>query len=142
MKRPILVTLVLSTLGAAAGAIAAPLLSFLATTVAQASLPEGRVGYFFDPSEFAVAGAIGIPILAWLLMRRVPLWRAISEPTIGAGIGLLAALVSIPFLHTPPMVQPICILAGMLGAATRLRYAHRTPASVETQPVGDAAAAS
>ena len=67
MKRPIIVTVVLSALGAAVGAVAAPLLSFLATTVAQASLPDGWVAYFFDPAEFAVAGAIGIPILAWLL---------------------------------------------------------------------------
>ena len=143
MKRPILVTLVLSALGAAAGAVAAPLLSFLATTVAQASLPDGRVRYFFDPAEFAVAGAIGIPILAWLLMRRVPLWRAISEPTIGAGVGLLAALATIPLLNSPPIVQPICVLAGTLVAALRLRYAHRElPAPVESLSVGDGAAAS
>ena len=81
------VTALLSTLGAAVGAIAAPLLSFLATAVAQASLPAGRVVYFFDPAEFAVVGAIGIPILAWILMRRVPLWRAITEPAIGGALG-------------------------------------------------------
>jgi hypothetical protein len=137
MKRPIIVTAVLSASGAAVGAVAAPLLSFLATTVAQSSLPDGRVAYFYDPAAFAVAGAIGIPVLAWLLMRRVPLWRAISEPTIGAGVGLLAALASIPFLDLPLIVQPICLLAGTLGAAIRLRYAHRSlGAPVEELPVG------
>jgi hypothetical protein len=143
MKRPIIVTAVLSALGAAAGAVAAPLLSFSATAVAQASLPDGRVAYFFDPAEFAIAGAIGIPVLAWLLMRRVPLWRAISEPTIGAGIGLIAALVSIPLLDPPMIVQPLGVLAGTLGAAFRLRYAHRSiPASVDTLPAGRGSPAS
>ena len=143
MKRRIIVTVVLSALGAAAGAVAAPLLSFLATIVAQASLPDGRVAYFFDPAEFAVAGAIGIPVLAWLLMRRVPVWRAISEPTIGAGVGLLAALASIPLLDPPLIVQPLCVLAGTLGAALRLRYTHRSPsAPSEALPVGHGSPAS
>ena len=143
MKRPIIVTVVLSALGATAGALAAPVLSFLATTVAQASLPAGRVAYFVDPVEFAVAGAIGIPLLAWFLMRRVPLWRAIAEPIIGAGVGLLIALVSIPLLEPPLIVQPICVLAGTLGAALRLRFVHRSlSAPVEVLPLGDGSPAS
>ena len=129
------VSALLSTLGAAVGAIAAPLLSFLATAVAQASLPTGRVAYFFDPVEFAVVGAIGIPMLAWLLMRRVPLWRAITEPAIGGALGLLVALASIPLLNPPLVVQPLLVLAGTVGAALRLRHTHRSALSP-----GDAAA--
>jgi hypothetical protein len=123
------VTALLSTLGAAVGAIAAPLLSFLATAVAQASLPAGRVVYFFDPAEFAVVGAIGIPVLAWILMRRVPLWRAITEPAIGGALGLLVALASIPLLNPPLVVQPLLVLAGTVGAALRLRHTHRSALS-------------
>lgn len=136
MKRAIIVTAVLSALGAVAGAVVAPLLSFLATTVAQASIPDGRVTYFYDPVEFAIGGAIVIPILAWFLMRRVPLWRAVVEPTIGASIGILAGLASIPLLDPPLIIHPICFLAGTIGAALRLRYAHRSPAAaVESLPV-------
>jgi hypothetical protein len=57
MERRLVVTGLLAALGAVVGAAAAPLLSFLATTVANASLPAGRVGYFFDPAAFAVVGA-------------------------------------------------------------------------------------
>ena len=125
MRRPLLVTALLGTLGAAVGAVTAPILSYLATTVATASLSTGRVGYVFDPTAFAVAGAIGIPALAWLLMRRVPLWRAVSEPMIGAALGLLLALVSIPLLNPPLLAQPLLVLAGAVGAALRLRVRHR-----------------
>jgi len=143
MKRRIFVTALLSALGAAVGAIAAPILSFLATEVAQASLPAGRVAYFFDPTEFAVVGRLGIPLLAWLLMRRVPLLRAIPEPGIGGALGLLAALVAIPLLDPPLIVQPLCILAGTLGAALRLRHAHRSlPGSVDAGAAGHASHAS
>jgi hypothetical protein len=135
MRRPIYVTALLSALGAAVGAIAAPILSFLATTVAQASLPAGRVAYFFDPAEFAVIGAIGIPVLAWLVMRRVPLWRAIIEPVIGFALGLLLALASIPLLDPPLIVQPLFALAGTFGAALRLRYAHRLAPGHEGAPI-------
>jgi hypothetical protein len=125
MRRPLLVTGLLATLGAAIGAVTAPILSYLATTVATASLPAGRVAYFFSPAAFAVAGAIGIPVLAWLLMRRVPLWRAVSEPMIGAALGLLLGLGSIPLLNLPIVAQPVFVLTGAVGAALRLRVRHR-----------------
>ncbi|HEX9565218.1 MAG TPA: hypothetical protein VF981_14645 [Gemmatimonadaceae bacterium] len=134
MERRLLVTGFLAALGAAVGAAAAPLLSFLATTVANVSLPAGRIGYFFDPTAFAVVGAIGIPALAWLLMRTVPLWRAVVEPTVGGALGLLLALASIPLVELPLIFQPLLILAGTVGAALRLRRAH--------QPVLASAAAS
>jgi hypothetical protein len=126
MQPRIYVTALLSALGAAVGAITAPVLSFLATAVAQATLPTGRVEYFYGPVEFAIVGAIGTPVLAWLLMRRVPLWRAIMEPAIGGVLGTLIALAAIPVLHPPLLVQPLFVLAGVVGAAARLRRAHRT----------------
>ena len=132
------VTALLSTLGAVVGAIAAPLLSFLATAVAQASLPAGRVAYFYDPVESAVVGAIGIPMLAWLLMRRVPLWRAITEPAIGGALGLLAALASIPLLNLPLVVLPFLVFAGTVGAALRLRHTHRSALSPGDATDGEA----
>jgi hypothetical protein len=125
MERRLLVTGVLATIGAAVGAATAPLLSVLATTVANLSLQAGTVGYSFDPTGFAVVGAIGIPALAWLLMRRVPLWRAVLEPAVGGALGLLLALASIPIVELPLIFQPLLILAGTVGAALRLRHAHQ-----------------
>jgi hypothetical protein len=132
MQARIYVTALLSALGAAIGAITAPVLSFLTTVVAQATLRTGRVEYFYGPAEFAIVGAIGIPVLAWLLMRRVPLWRAILEPAVGGVVGTLIALAAIPILHPYPslLVQPLCVLAGIVGAAVRLRRTHRSVPSV------------
>ena len=135
MRPRIYVTALLSVCGAAIGAITAPVLSFLATAVAQATLPTGRVEYFYGSLEFAIVGAIGTPVLAWLLMRRVPLWRAISEPAVGGVLGTLISLGVIPLLHPPLLVQPLCVLAGIVGAAARLRRAHRNVAGLRT--VGD-----
>jgi hypothetical protein len=144
MQPRIYVTALLSALGAAIGAITAPVLSFLVTVVAQATLRTGRVEYFYGPAEFAIVGAIGLPVLAWLLMRRVPLWRAILEPAVGGVLGTLTALATIPLLHPPLLVQPLCVLAGIIGAAVRLRRTHQRVPSVRSgsdllthSPVGD-----
>ena len=83
-SRRLQVSAVLAALGAVAGAVAAVTLTYLGTKVAQAFEPSGRIYYQWAAGEFAVIGAIGTPLLAWSLMRRVPLWRAIGEPAIGS----------------------------------------------------------
>jgi hypothetical protein len=132
MQPRIYITALLSACGAAVGAITAPVLSFLATAVAQATMVSGRVEYFYGAGEFAVVGAIGTPVLAWLLMRRVPLWRTILEPAIGGFLGTLVALAVIPLLHPPLLVQPLCALGGVVAAAVRLRRSHGTVPSVRS----------
>ena len=126
LGRRLRVTALLSASGAVVGAVTAVALSFLATSVAQATMPAGRVEYYFGPLSFAVVGAIGTPLLTWLLMRRVPLWRAIGEPAIGGVLGTLVALAAIPLVSAPILLQPLCVLTGIAGAAFRLRYAHRS----------------
>jgi hypothetical protein len=123
------VTALLAASGAAVGAVTSVALSFLATVVAQATLPSGHVQYHYGPLEFALVGAIGTPLISWLLMRRVPLWRAVTEPAVGGVLGTLVALASIPLIHPPLLAQPLLVLAGICGAALRLRYAHSASAS-------------
>ena len=118
------VTAFLSLSGGAVGALTAIALSFLGTVVANATLPSGHVEYHFGPLGFALAGAIGTPLISRLLMRRVPLWRAIAEPAVGGILGTLLALASIPFLPLPLLAQPLLVLAGIGGAALRLRATH------------------
>ena len=125
------VTAFLALSGGAVGALTAIALSFLGTVVANATLPSGHVEYHFGPLGFALAGAIGTPMISWLLMRRVPLWRAIAEPAVGGILGTLLALASIPFLPLPLLAQPLLVFAGIGGAALRLRATH----SVEKVPV-------
>ena len=106
------------------GALTAVALSFLATVVANATMPVGHVEYYYGSAGFALAGAFGTPALTWFLMRRVPLWRAIIEPAIGGVLGTLLALIIIPFFHTSILVQPLCVLGGIAVAALRLRQAN------------------
>ena len=96
ISRRLQLTAVLVVSGALIGAITAAVLSFLATAVAQSLSPTGRVGYTYSLLQFAIAGGIGTPILAWFLMRRVPLWRAICEPALGGTVGTLVAVATIP----------------------------------------------
>src|SRR5437870_1474322 len=95
------VTALLAASGAAVGAVTSVALSFLATVVAQATLPSGHVEYHYGALEFALVGAIGTPLISWILMRRVPLWRAVTEPAVGGVLGTLVALASIPLIHPP-----------------------------------------
>jgi hypothetical protein len=126
LGRRLRVTALLSASGAVVGAATAVALSFLATSVAQATMSGGdRVEYYFGPLGFAIVGALGTPLLTWLLMRRVPLWRAIAEPAVGGVLGTLVALAAIPLVSAPILLQPLCVLTGVVGAAFRLRYAHR-----------------
>ena len=125
------VTAFLALSGGAVGALTAIVLSILGTVVANATLPSGHVEYHFGPLGFALAGAVGTPVLSWLLMRRVPLWRAVAEPAVGGILGTLLALASIPFVPLPVLAQPLLVLAGIGGAALRLRATH----SVEKVPV-------
>ena len=131
MRRPLLVTLVLAGSGALIGALAAPLLSAAASRLASAPLTAGRITYVFGPSELAMAGAVSIPLLTWLLMRRVPLWRALVVPAVGASLGLLIAIAT----TAPPFAQPLLILAGSIGAALWLKRSYRSNSvSVEAAP--------
>jgi hypothetical protein len=123
LGRRLQVTALVSAGGAVVGALAAVALSFLATAVANATTPVGHVEYYYGSARFAFVGAVGIPLLTWLLMRRVPLWRATLEPAVGGVLGTLLALSTIPLFHPPLLVQPLCMLAGIGVAALRLRHA-------------------
>jgi hypothetical protein len=87
----------------------------------------GHVEYHYGPTGFAFVGAVGTPVLTWLLMRRVPLWRAILEPAVGGVLGTLLALATISLFHPPLLVQPLCMLGGIGIAALRLQHADGRP---------------
>jgi hypothetical protein len=127
LARRLQVTALLSGGGAAAGALTAVALSYLATVVANATTPSGHAEYSYGSAGFALVGAIGTPALTWLLMRRVPLWRAIIEPAIGGVVGTLLALSTIPLFHPPVLAQPLWVLGGIAAAALRLRQANSSP---------------
>ena len=119
------VTALLATAGALVGAATASVLSLLGTAVANATLSNGHVVYHYGPFQFAIVGALGTPIISWLLMRRVPLWRAVTEPALGGIVGTVLALAAIPFVSVSILLQPTLVLGGIVGAAIRLRSTYR-----------------
>ena len=119
------VTAGLAVAGAVSGAVVADIVLATALLVTQGPLAVLR-----DPFVYLIGGLVGAgcgficgPIAAWTLLRRVPLGRAILEPSIGAAIGGALGL-----FFAPPggIFSPIIgAIAGLLVAAIRLRFEYR-----------------
>lgn len=126
-SRVLAVTGMLAVAGAVAGGLvmltAHALLSLLLAAVSP-----------FDPliiklvaGTGAVFGALLGPIIAWTFLRRVPLGRAILEPSVGAAIGGalgFIALIVLPYFGSALETVALCGLVGLLTAAARLRLAY------------------
>jgi hypothetical protein len=119
MSTPLRINALLVTFGAIAGGIGAIPLTFLGKLLFGA--PAGSFeNYVWNIGAFALMGALFCPVLAWSAMRRVPLWRAISEPAIGAVIGAVAGMLlgsGVAFLGLAA--------AGVAAATGRLAFAYR-----------------
>ena len=117
------VTVLLSAIGAGVGFV----LGTATLAVLQIGAPGGfhwsvdiPFGIMFGGTFGAVVGGLGAPILSWLLLRTVPLGRAIGWSIIatlgGAGVGLLAG--GHPALGG---------CAGFAVGTVVLRLTHRAP---------------
>jgi hypothetical protein len=113
------VTLFIALIGALGGVAAAVILTILGNILSGAPQAPGRVVYAWNMGVFAVFGAVFSPILAWSMLRRLPLWRAVAEPALAGVLGTVATFVVAPALF--PLVVPATILA----AAWRLNRAYR-----------------
>lgn len=132
IKRGLRVTAVVATLGALGGAVGGLIVGSLwylprlwtpvTTTV------------WFDPPFWAVArfaaiwgaaaGVILGPILAWTLLRRAPLWRAVTETAVAAALGTGLALM----FSVGDALLLATAVASPLAAAVRLRHEVREQA--------------
>lgn len=123
-----MVTGVIAALGALGGAIAAVALTYLGNIISGAPFTPGVVVYRWNISIFAVLGAVFSPMLAWSMLRHVPLWRTVAEPAL-AGIGstLVAALFA-------PSFFPVIVPTAILLSAMRLKRAFRPPAPAAEKP--------
>lgn len=119
------VTAGLAVVGAVAGAAVADVVLAAALLVTQGPIAVFRelVIYMIGGLVGAACGLLCGPIAAWTLLRKVPIGRAILEPSIGAAIGGALGL----FLARPGGIfAPIGgAIAGLLLAAIRLRYEYR-----------------
>jgi hypothetical protein len=119
------VTAGLAVASAVAGGLVANVVLGAALLVSQ-----GPLAVFRDPFVYMVGGAVGAlcglvcgPIAAWTLLRKVPLGRAILEPSVAAAIGGALGLF---FARPGGIFAPIAgAIAGLLLAAIRLRYEYR-----------------
>jgi hypothetical protein len=113
------VTAALSAIGVVAGAIAAVVLTKLGNVIAGAPHPPPIVVYTWNVGAFAVMGAVFSPVIAWSMLRRAPLWRAVVEPALGGVVGTVIGMLFAPAYF------PVIILLSTLGASWRLSHAFR-----------------
>jgi hypothetical protein len=113
----IAVTAVLIVIGAVVGALTS------ITALAIVALVQGVPGTlhrlpYWLPAAGVFGGLVGgilAPVEAWILLRRVPLWKAITQTAVGTLLGALAFSLVAP---------PGPILGAVIGftlAAIRLR---------------------
>ncbi len=111
------VTLLLSGLGAATGALAAVVLTLLSNRVL-AWTSGGAITYAWNTGVLAICGAVFGPALVWSALRQVPLWRAILEPALAGGVTSLIAVAAAPAL------LPFVVPAAIAAAAWRLSHVY------------------
>lgn len=115
------VTAGLAVAGAVAGAAVADVVLAGALLVTQGPLAVVRepLGYLVGAAVGAACGILCGPIAAWTLLRRVPLGRAILEPSIGAAIGGALGLF---FARPGGILSPLGgAVLGLILSAIRLR---------------------
>ena len=138
ISRIVAVTGTLAVVGAVAGVLVVVATSAVISLLLIAL--GGSPHIPLDPFILAINGGVGAtlaavvaPIVAWTLLRRVPLGKAILWPTVGAAIGCVISLLVNGILNFP--LGPSGFgsvgtvfgggLCGLLVAAARLRRAYR-----------------
>jgi len=126
------VTLSLVGTGAVVGAVCGALALAIVLTLIGTPL------VLLDPELYAIGGAFGAvtgavfaPTMSWLLLRRVPLGRAIAHTTVGAIIGGVVGFF-LPVWSLGFAIVPGFLWGGLLGAtaaAGRIRLMSSGPAT-------------
>lgn len=121
------ITLGLLAGGALAGAAVGVGLTVLGKIIAGAPAAD-FANYRWNAAVFGILGACVAPFVTWAALRRVPLWRTIGEPLVGAllgaGIGTLVGSSVLLLLLTP---------LGAGAAALRLERHYRQTAVAREQ---------
>ena len=133
IARVAIVTLALMIVGAIVGAATSAIALIVVSLIQGSRSFQGVMfGLGFATFVGAVIGTVMAPVIAWVLLRRVPLWRAITQTALGTLIGAIA----MSFFPPGPIVGAI---AGFTLAAIRLRIVTRpaTPALPDTDTGGE-----
>ena len=118
IARRYLVTYSLAGMGAVMGAVVGAALTLVSyALVGILQVPEAEY-FIHNATSFAILGALIAPIGSWLALRRVPLWRAICEPTL---VGVVAAAATIGLGGLTSLVLPA---GAVLASLWRLNRAY------------------
>lgn len=105
------------------GALVGGVVGVLVTVMLLVSAGGGGLGLLLNLDTVLFIGAYGAamgavlgPLAAWLLMRHVPLWKAIGGTALGTLAGSLPGLVGDGQMGFP------CALLGFCAAAVYLRF--------------------
>jgi MFS family permease len=118
------ITSALAGIGAGGGATAGLVLTYLGNVISGYPITPGIGVYAWNMGIMAGLGAVFGPPLAWTILRRVPLWRTLTEPALAGIAGSVLAM-----LLAPPLF-PILVPGAILGSAIRLKYAYAEPPRV------------
>lgn len=122
MLRIIGVTLLVSAVGAVAGAAVGALVMAILVTIFGGS-PELSNIVAVGAAAGSVIGGLLSPLMTWLFLRRVPLWRASVEIGAAATFGFMSSLIVFGGLHAAYAVASS--LGFALLAVARLKFASR-----------------
>ena len=120
LRRILVVTAGLTVTGAIAGAITAMVAVTIVMLIVTGLSALADLGWVmgFAAMLGAPIGAVILPLEAWVLLRRVPLWRALAETAAGTLLGAVAFAL----LSPGPIIGAVI---GFTLAAIRLRIASR-----------------
>jgi hypothetical protein len=109
----------LAVAGAIAGAVIGVVITVVGKVVAEAP-PATLANYARNMIAFGGIGAITGPLVTWSALRRVPLWRTVVEPLVGAAAGAVIGMFAGPVV-TFLILAPV----GAALAVGRLAYVYR-----------------
>ena len=131
MLRIIGVTALVSILGGLVGALAAAAAAAVVLSLPSVGFVGSLLSLFLGAMVLGfVIGGFVSPLMTWLFMRRVPLWRASLETAFASMLGLVVGIaLEAGFIGTMGIALVCAILAAL-----RLKRAYRA-AAPEPEPV-------
>jgi hypothetical protein len=134
LLRILKVTAALAGIGAVVGGLVGVVIAVL-IGVSQGNFAWAYLASVFACMIGAVAGVILGPTAAWLLMRRVTIWKAVVGTAVGAALGFFGGLLFLVLYHRSDGLWPFYgSVLGFLLAALTLRLTSHS--SAETVPEG------